>query len=59
MAGRRLELDVVSSNASMSACEKGPQWVQAWAMLREMADRRLELDVLSCNAGISACEKGS
>ena len=47
MLDRRLEWDVVSSNASSSASEKGSQWAEASALLREMFDRRLESDVVS------------
>ncbi len=59
MASRRLELDVVTYNASISACEKGSQLAQVLALLREMACGRLELDVVTYSASISACEKGS
>ena len=59
MLGRRLESDVVSHDASISACEKGLQWMQALALLREMLGcQRLESDFVSYSAGISACEKG-
>ena len=59
MFDRRLESHVVSYNSSVSASEKGSQWAQALALLREMFDRRLELDVVSYSASISASEKGS
>ena len=56
---RRLESDVVSYNASISASEKESQWAQALALLREVFDRRLESDVVSYNSSSSASEKGS
>ena len=59
MPGRRFEADVVSCTASISACEKGLQWVRALSLVREMPSRRLELEVISYGASISACEKGS
>ena len=59
MPSKMLEPDIVSYSASMSACEKGSQWVHALALLREMLGRRLELDVVSYSASLSACEKGS
>ncbi len=59
MSDRRLESDIVSYNASISASEKGSQWVQALGLLRQMSDRRLESDVVSYTASISAREKGS
>ena len=57
MSDRRLESDVVSYNASISASEKGSQWAQALALLREMFDRRLESDVVSYSASMSATER--
>ena len=60
MLDGKLEPNVVSYNASISASEKGSQWGQALVLLREMMfDRRLESDVVSYNASISASEKGS
>ena len=47
MLDRRLESDVVSFIASISASEKWSQWAQALVLLREMFDRRLESDVVS------------
>ena len=51
MIGRRLESDVVSYNASISACERSSRWVQALALLREMPSQRLESDIVSYSAG--------
>ena len=59
MPGRRLKPEVISYSASISACEKGLQWVRALSLVREMPSRRLELEVISYGASISACEKGS
>ena len=58
MFDRRLDSNVVSYSASISASEKESQWAQALASLREMFDRRLESDVVSYSASISASEKG-
>ena len=44
--------------SSLSASEKGSQWAQALALLREMSDRRLESDVVSYSASIRSSEKG-
>ena len=49
----------MSYNASISASEKGSQWAQALALLREIFDVRLESDGVSYNASMSASEKGS
>ncbi|CAK0853897.1 unnamed protein product [Prorocentrum cordatum] len=54
----KLEPDVISYNAGISACEKGEQWQRALALLSEMWEAKLEPDVISYSAGISACEKG-
>ena len=59
MSGRRLEPDVVSHNASVSASEKGSQWAQALALLLEMSGGRLEPEVVSHSASVSASEKDS
>ncbi len=59
MSARRLESNFVNYNASISASEKGSQWVQALALLREMSDRRVESNVVSYSASISTSEKGS
>ena len=54
-----LESDVVSYNASISASEKGSQWAQALALLREMCEQWLESSFVSYSASISASERGS
>ena len=45
--------DVVSANASISACEKARQWQEALGFLEEM----FHADTASYNPVISACEK--
>ncbi|CAK0836960.1 unnamed protein product, partial [Prorocentrum cordatum] len=57
MREARLESDVISYSAGISACEKGEQWQHALALLSEMRDAKLEPNAVSYNAGISACEK--
>ena len=42
-----LTLDLVSSNASMSACEKGEQWERAIRSVQQMMRKLLTLDVVS------------
>ncbi|CAK0825239.1 unnamed protein product [Prorocentrum cordatum] len=53
----KLEPDVISYSAGISACEKGEQWQRALALLSEMREMKLEPNIISYNAGISACEK--
>ena len=54
----KLEPDVITYGAGISACEKGGQWPEALSLLRQMGDVKLERDVITYSAGISACEKG-
>ncbi|CAK0789332.1 unnamed protein product [Prorocentrum cordatum] len=59
MSEVKLDPDVISYNAGMSACEKGEQWQRALSLLSEMIEAKSEPDVIiSYSAGISACEKG-
>ncbi|CAE7150636.1 unnamed protein product [Symbiodinium necroappetens] len=55
----RLELQVITYNAAISACEKGSQWPLAIALLAELPQVALDHDVISFNAAISACGRGS
>ncbi|CAK0879318.1 unnamed protein product [Prorocentrum cordatum] len=57
MQEAKLEPNVFSINAGISACEKGIQWHRAFALLSEMREAKLEPDVIY-NVGISACTKG-
>eukprot|EP00415_Alexandrium_ostenfeldii_P004959 UN4959 len=54
----RINPDVISCSAAMSACEKGGQWQAALAVLRTMPHLRINPNVISCNAAVSACAKG-
>ena len=54
----KLEPDVISYSAVISACEKGEQWQRALSLLSEMRGVKLAPNVISYSAGISACEKG-
>ena len=53
-----MEADVITYNATISACEKGQQWITAVSLLQEMQQWHMEPDVITYNATISACEKG-
>ncbi|CAK0847313.1 unnamed protein product [Prorocentrum cordatum] len=57
MQTTKLDPNVVSFNAGISACEKGKQWQRALALMSEMRETKLEPDAISYNAGISACER--
>ena len=56
---RRLEPDVITFNAAMSACEKTTQWLQALGMFADMRLRHVDSDVVACNAAICTCRKGT
>ncbi|CAK0842402.1 unnamed protein product, partial [Prorocentrum cordatum] len=54
----RLEPNVISYSAGISACEKGEQWQRALALLSDVWVAKLEGSVIIFNAGITACGKG-
>ena len=54
----QMEADGITYSATISACEKGHQWMTAVALLREMQHWHLEANVITYNATISACGKG-
>ena len=56
---KRLEPEVITCSAVISACEKGEQWEKALALLREIPKKRLDPEVTTYSAAISACEKRS
>jgi len=49
---------MTTSNAAISACEKGQQPERLLSQLSQMEARGREAFVTSSNAAISACEKG-
>ena len=55
---RDMKADVITFNATISACEKGQQWITAVSLLREMQQGNVKTDVITFNATINACEKG-
>ena len=48
----------ITYNATISACEKGLQWIIAVLLLREVRECVLQPDLTTYNATISACENG-
>jgi pentatricopeptide repeat protein len=58
MRTKGVKPDVITYNASISACEKGGQWEKALQLLEEMRAKGVEPDVSLYSASISACEKG-
>ena len=49
---------VITYSATISACEKGQQWMAAVALLREVQQWQLQGYAITYDATISACEKG-
>ncbi|CAK0804247.1 unnamed protein product [Prorocentrum cordatum] len=47
MREAKLEANVISYSAGISACELGRQWHRALALLSEMREAKLEPDVMS------------
>ena len=50
--------EVITYNATISACAKGHQPERALERLAEMQGRGLDPNVITYSAAISACEKG-
>eukprot|EP00975_Prorocentrum_lima_P046809 9786307-Prorocentrum_lima.AAC.1 len=50
MAQDKVEANVISYNAAISACEKGGAWQEAVGICGSMAFAKVEADVISCNA---------
>ena len=58
MRAQGLQADVITYNATISACEKGKQWQRALGLLEEMLSQGIRANVITYNATISACGKG-
>ena len=54
----QMQADVITYSATISACEKGQQWMAAVALLREMQQWQMQANVITYSGTISACEKG-
>ena len=59
MHSLRLQADVITYAATISACEKGGQWQRALGLFEEFRSHGLQANVITYNATISACEKGA
>jgi len=51
-----VELDTITYNAAVGACEQGYQWATALRLFMEMASARVQLDTITYKAAVSACE---
>ena len=58
MPKAKVDPDVISYNAAISAYEKGGQWQQALKLFEAMPKAKVDPNVISYSATISACEKG-
>ena len=54
MPGAKVQADVVSFNAAISACEKGGQWQRALALFGAMPEASAQANEVSFNASIRA-----
>eukprot|EP00435_Cladocopium_sp_Y103_P074743 s123_g50.t3 len=54
---RQVRANVITFNASISACEKGREWPAALCMLEAMRGGATVQDQISFSAAVSACEK--
>ncbi|CAK0793111.1 unnamed protein product [Prorocentrum cordatum] len=61
MRDLKVEADIITYSAGISACERAGQWQRSLVLLSEMSWAKLAPNVIffSYNAGISACEKGA
>ena len=51
----RIEMDTITCNAALSACEKSGEWLCVLGLLEKMARDRIEMDTITCSAAWSAC----
>ena len=58
MREAKLEPNVISYNAGISACDKSRQWQRALSLLSEMWEAKLGSNVISYYSRVGACEKG-
>jgi pentatricopeptide repeat protein len=58
MGQDKVELNTISFNAAISACEKGDEWQRALGLLESMGKDIVKLSTVSYSAAISACGKG-
>jgi len=58
MASAHVELNTITYNAAVSACEKRCLWEQAGKLLVKMSSTQVELYTITHYAAVSACEKG-
>ncbi|CAE7939851.1 unnamed protein product [Symbiodinium sp. KB8] len=55
----RLESNVVSAGATITALHRGSQWESAVYALQRMPQTALQPNIVACNAGLGAAERGA
>eukprot|EP00439_Symbiodinium_sp_Y106_P028063 s5767_g3.t1 len=55
----RLESNVVSAGATITALQRGSQWESAVDALQRMPQTALQPNIVACNAGLGAAERGA
>ena len=58
MEHERVQLDLITYNSLISACEKGKNPERALEFFASMEHQRVQPDVITYNSLICACEKG-
>ena len=59
MREQRVQPNVITYNAAMSACEKGDSWQSAFSLFAEMVNLNISHSVVSYGAAIAACRRAS
>ena len=57
MADIKVQPNLITFNAAISACEKGREWKKALSVIDGMLNVSVEPDIVSFNAALSACYK--
>eukprot|EP00435_Cladocopium_sp_Y103_P060168 s285_g21.t4 len=57
LAKQRLERNIISYGAAMTACERAEEWQLALSLLDELHSAKLQGNLVTYNTCISACEK--
>ena len=58
MARSSIQIDTITCNAAVSACEKGGERARALDILGNMERSSIAMDMITCNAAVSACGEG-
>ena len=54
----KVDMDVITHSAAISACEKGQQWQLAFGLFTDMVSAKVDKDAITFSAAMGASEKG-